>query len=39
MGDDAHADSVLAQLRQADEDGDLPDEIAEQYDLDGGASE
>jgi len=39
MGD-SHADSVLAQLKQADEDGELPDEIAERRDdLDEGENE
>lgn len=33
--DNAHAGSLNAQLRQAERDGDLPDEIAARHDLDG----
>jgi hypothetical protein len=32
MSENSHAGSVLAQLRQADADDDLPDELAERLD-------
>jgi len=38
--ENSHAGSVLAQLKQAEEDGDLPDEIAERHDeFDGDSDE
>lgn len=33
--ENAHANSVNAQLRQAERDGDLPEWLAEKHDLDG----
>jgi hypothetical protein len=31
--ENSHAPSLMATLRQAKDDGDLPDELAEKYDL------
>ena len=32
MSENSHADSVLAQLRQADADGELPEELRDRLD-------
>ena len=34
MSDNSHSDDVLAQLRLAESNGELPDEIAARHDLD-----